>query len=171
MLRQAALSVLVALTVGGCGSTATKSDAPSERASAASPTTTMAPAQPKTLEAATAAVQEWADRRSSEDYAGAWQLFNKQVRDGMTEADYVTPSETCTSALTKYPETAKGVRMDGPDRAFVRLEALGFKISVDVLYEDGQWVLDPEPEFAKDLNKPIQQIVAERKARGDCQAS
>jgi hypothetical protein len=137
----------------------------------ASPTTATTPVQPKTLEAATAAVQEWADRRSSEDYAGAWQLFNKQVQDGMTEADYVTLSATCTSALTKYPETAKGVRMDGPDKAFVRLEALGFKISVDVLYEDGQWVLAPEPEFAKDLNKPIQQLIAERKARGDCEAS
>lgn len=61
--------------------------------------------------------------------------------------------------------------MDGPDKAFVRLEALGFKISVDVLYEDGQWVLAPEPEFGKDLNKPIEQIVAERKAHGDCEAS
>ena len=115
-------------------------------------------------------MQEWADRRSSEDYAGAWQLFNKQVQDGMAEADYATLSDTCTSALTKFPETARGVRMDGPDKAFVRLEALGFKISVDVLYEDGKWVLAPEPEFAKDLNKPIQQIVAERKARGDCEA-
>lgn len=171
MLHQAAFPVLVALAIAGCGSTTTKSDALSERASTASPTTTMAPARPKTLEAATAAVQECADRRSSEDYAGAWQLFNKQVRDGTTEADYVTRSGTCTSALTKYPETAKGVRMDGPDRAFVRLEALGFQTSVDVLYEDGQWVLAPEPELAKDLNKPIQYVVAERKARGDCQAS
>ena len=88
----------------------------------------------------------------------------------MSEADYVTLSETCTSALTKYPETAKGVRMDGPDKAVVRLEALGFKISADVLYEDGKWVLAPEPEFAKDLGKPIQQIIAERKADGDCEA-
>jgi hypothetical protein len=171
MLRRAAPPVLIALAIAGCGSTMTKSDTPSESASAASPTTATTRAQPKTLEAATAAVQEWADRRSSEDYAGAWQLFNKQVQDGMTEADYVTLSETCTSALTKYPETAKGVRMDGPDKAFVRLEALGFKISVDVLYEDGQWVLAPEPEFAKDLNKPIQQLIAERKARGDCEVS
>src|SRR4051812_24714802 len=53
--------------------------------------------------------------------------------------------------------------MDGPDKALVRLEALGFEISVEVLYEDGQWALAPEPEFAKHLNKPIQELIAERK--------
>lgn len=92
------------------------SAAPSSAASQTSDSATPeAEAQPKTLEMATAAVQEWADRRSSEDYAGAWQLFNKQVQDGMSEADYVTLSETCTSALTKYPETAKR-RTDGRSR-------------------------------------------------------
>jgi hypothetical protein len=170
MLRRAALPALIALTLAGCGSTSTKSDTTKENASASATTTATTPSQPKTLEAATAAVQEWADRRSSEDYAGAWQLFNKQVHDGISEADYVTLSKTCTSALTKYSETAKGVRMDGADKAVVRLEALGFKISADVLYEDGQWVLAPEPDFANDLGKPIQQIIAERKADGDCEA-
>jgi hypothetical protein len=169
MLRSVAVPVLIVLMLTGCGSTAAVGDTTTESASARAATTTAAPAEPKTLEAATAAVQEWADRRSSEDYAGAWQLFNKQVQDGISEADYVTLSETCTSALTKYPETAKGVRMDGPDKAVVRLEALGFKISADVLYEDGKWVLAPEPEFEKELGKPVQQIIAERKTNGGCE--
>jgi len=40
-----------------------------------------------------------------------------------------------------------------------------------VVYEDGKWVLAPEPEFAKDLGKPVQQIIEERKASGDCEAA
>lgn len=172
MLRKALLPVLFALTLTGCGATVTgSSETEASGTAALTTTTTTTPAQPKTLEAATAAAQEWADRRAAGDYAGVWLLFDKQVRDGISQADYVTLSETCTSSLTTLPTNVVGVRLDSPEKAITRFEVMGFKISATVLYEDGQWLLAPEPEFAQDLGKPVNQIIAERKARGDCDAS
>lgn len=173
MSRTTAFLVLLALALTGCGSDATEGGSPSQSASAASnaaPTTTTTPAQPKTLEAATAVSQEWADRRAAGDYAGVWLLFAKQVRDRMSQQDYVTLSETCTSSLVQMPTKAVPVRLDGPDKAITRLEVMGFKIPANLEYQDGQWLLLPTPEFAEDLGKPVQQIIDERKASGDCEA-
>ncbi|CDO26826.1 hypothetical protein BN978_07387 [Mycolicibacterium mageritense DSM 44476 = CIP 104973] len=166
MSRTTALAALIALALTGCGSTATES----AQSAAASPATTTTPAQPKTLEAATAVAQEWADRRAASDYAGVWLLFNEQVRDGITQDDYVTLSATCTSSLVQMPTKAVPVRLDGADKAITRLEVMGFKIPAELEYQDGQWLLLPTPEFAEDLGKPVQQIVDERKAEGDCEA-
>ena len=168
MSRTAAASVLLMFTLTGCGSTPTESDRTTESVSAA--TTATAPAQPKTLEAATAVAQEWVDRRAAGDYAGVWLLFSEQVREGISQADYVTISDTCTSSLTKLPSTVKGVRLDGPNKAITRIEAMGFQIPADLVYEHGQWLLLPTPEFASDLGKPVQQVIDERKAEGDCEA-
>ena len=44
---------------------------------------------PQTLEAATAAAQEIADRQTSGDFAGVWPLMSKRVRDNMSETDFV----------------------------------------------------------------------------------
>lgn len=172
MSRTVAASVLIAFTLTGCGSV-TDSDsaaASSSATSANAATATTAPAQPKTLEAATAVAQEWVDRRAAGDYAGVWLLFSEQVREGISQEDYVTVSETCTSSLTKLPSTVKGVRLDGPDKAITRLEAMGLKLPADLVYEGGQWLLLPTPEFAEDLGKPVQQMIDERKAEGYCEA-
>ncbi|OBG21762.1 hypothetical protein A5765_21690 [Mycolicibacterium celeriflavum] len=164
-----AVYVLVTIGLAACGATATEADQKQPvGTSATTSTPTTAPAQPKTLEAATAAAQEWADRRAAGDYAGVWLLFDRQVKEGISQDDYVTLSETCTSSLTKMPTTAVGVRLDGPDKAIARLEVMGFKIAANLVYEDGQWLLQPEPEFAADLGKPVQEIISTRKARGDC---
>jgi integrase len=57
---------------------------------------TQAPKEPKTLEAATATAQELANRFTSGDYAGAWEMKSKQLRDNLSEVDYVTYNNTCT---------------------------------------------------------------------------
>ncbi|WP_163729803.1 hypothetical protein [Mycobacterium gallinarum] len=175
MSRTVAASVLIAFTLTGCGSTVTDSDSPTASSfatSANAATATTAPAQPKTLEAATAVAQEWVDRRAAGDYAGVWLLFSEQVREGISQENYVTVSETCTSSLTKLPSTVNGVRLDGPDKAITRLEAMEFKLPADLVYEGGQWLLLllPTPEFAEDLGEPVQQMIDERKAEGDCEA-
>jgi hypothetical protein len=79
------------------------------------------PQQPKTLEAATAASQEDANRFSSGDYAGDWEMGAKQVHDGISKADYITLHETCKGD-PGLPITVTGVRLDGTDKAVVRWE-------------------------------------------------
>lgn len=123
---------------------------------------------PKTLEAATAAAQEWSDRRQAGDYAGVWLMYSEQIRDGISQDDYVALSETCQSSIQKMPVTVSGVRMEGPDRAIVRLKALGFPVQIDMAYEDGKWVMPPDADFAAELGKPVSQIIAGRKAERRC---
>ena len=79
---------------------------------------------PQTLEAATAAAQEIADRQTSGDFAGVWRLMSKRVRDNMSETDFVAFSQVCKP--TGFPIKVTGVRMEGSDKAIVRmgLEAL-----------------------------------------------
>lgn len=125
-------------------------------------------AEPRTLEAATAAVQEWSDRRQSDDYAGMWLMFTKQIRDGISQEDYVKLSQTCASAFQKMPVTVTGVRLDGPDRAIIRLKSLGIPVQIDAAYEDGKWALPPDDKFAAELGKSVDEIIAARKASGRC---
>lgn len=136
------------------------------------PVTAVAPEKPsqaKTLEAATAAAQEDANRYSSGDIAGDWEMGSKQVHDGISKTDYVTLQETCKD--TGVPITVTGVRMEGPDTAIVRQEIKilgGFTQSLTMVYEEGQWVWTPSDKLTKELGKPIDQIIADEKADGNC---
>ncbi len=121
---------------------------------------------PKTLEAATAAAQERADRYLSGDLAGAWLLSSRQLRDGLSQADYVTYIETCKQ--TGLPITVTGVRMNGSEQAIVREETLGFKFSATMVYEDGHWLRAPDDEFAASLGQPLDALIASEKAAGRC---
>lgn len=126
--------------------------------------------EPKTLDAATAAAQEWANRHSPGDYTGEWEMMSKQVRDRISQADFVTESKTCSKG-TGIPIKATGVRMDGTDTAIVRLEVplmAGIEQSRRVVYEDGKWVVTPGDDYAKELGKPVAQIIADEKTDGRC---
>lgn len=122
--------------------------------------------EPQTLEAATAAAQERSDRYSSGDLAGAWMLSSRQLRDGISQTDYVTYIQTCKSP--GLPVNVVGVRMNGNEQAIVREDVLGFKNSVTMVYEDGQWLRAPDAEFAASLGQPIAALIASEKAAGRC---
>lgn len=127
------------------------------------------PGQPKTLEEATAAAQEDANRFSSGDFAGDWEMGSKRVHDGISKADYVTLQETCKQ--TGLPITVTGVRMESTHQAIVREEINilgGIKHSMTMVYENGQWLWAPSNELAEELGKPVDQIIADEKASGRC---
>jgi hypothetical protein len=131
--------------------------------------------EPKTLEAATTAAQEVADRLTSGDFAGVWLMLSKQVRDNISQADYVTLQNACTK--TGLPARVTGVRLDSPTTAIVRWNAdvpglSGFKVTKTMVYEDGKWVEAPDPEYVQDyggLN--VEQIIAKRISTGHCSKS
>lgn len=129
---------------------------------------------PKTLEAATAAAQESADRQASGDFAGVWLMMSKQVRDKISQADFVTLQNACPKA--GLPIHVTGVRMDSPDVAIVRMNVdmpvlSGFKFTQTMVYEDGKWARTPDPDHAQDYGLPVEQIIAKRKATGECDKS
>jgi hypothetical protein len=122
---------------------------------------------PETLSAAAAAAQANVDRFSSGDFAGVWQRMSREVRDGITQEDFVTFYETCKTAGPKI--RVAGVRLDAAHgEAIVRMEVAGTKRPRIMLFENGNWVMKPTPGFAAHLGEPVEQIVAEEKSAGLC---
>src|SRR4051794_1705384 len=64
--------------------------------------------------------------------------------------------------------TVVGVRMNGTHQAVVRAEMLGFKFSVTMVYEGGQWLRAPDDDFAAPLGQPLDILIASEKAAGRC---
>src|SRR6185295_17621740 len=94
---------------------------------------------PETLSAATAAAQANADHFSSGDFAGVWERMSREVRDGITQEDFVTFYETCKQAGPKI--RVVGVRLDVADgEAIVRMEVGGTERPRIMLFENGNWV-------------------------------
>lgn len=124
---------------------------------------------PKDLAAATAAAQEKTDRHTSGDFAGEWLLYTKRLRDGITQQNFVHYSEVCSP--TGFKLKAIGVRMDGADRAIVRIEALGAANKAFTwAYEDGAWYQVPDDFLTSNLGKTGDQLIAQDKAHGHCQS-
>jgi hypothetical protein len=122
---------------------------------------------PETLSAATAAAQANGDRFSSGDFAGVWEHMSREVRDGITQEDFVTFYETCKKAGPKI--RVAGVRLDAAEgEAIVRMKVGGTDQSRVMLFENGSWVMKPTPGFAAHLGEPVEQIVAEEKSAGLC---
>ncbi|YAL83225.1 hypothetical protein ACMYYO_00010 [Dermacoccaceae bacterium W4C1] len=168
-----ALSLAVSLSIAACGSSDETSSSSAETATPATSTSTSAPVVststaevPKTLVEATKAAQEVSDRFSSGDFAGSWMLMSKDLRSKISKADYVTLSETCSNA--GLPIKATGVRMEGDSTAIVRLEVAGYKQARTMVYEDGAWYQQATKEFAAELGKPVNDVIASLKKSGQC---
>ncbi|ADG97508.1 conserved hypothetical protein [Segniliparus rotundus DSM 44985] len=125
-------------------------------------------AVPQTLEAATAAAQEYADRRSANDLAGVWLLYDKEVRDVISQADYVRLNSTCRSSMQDLPLKAVGVRLDDSQHAVVRVGTMGIQVTFNMVYEDGKWLVAATDELRAEIKKPVDQIIADRRASGKC---
>jgi hypothetical protein len=122
---------------------------------------------PEMLSAATAAAQANADRFSSGDFAGVWERMSREVRDGITQQDFVTFYQACKKAGPKIRVT--GVRLDAADgEAIVRMEVGGTDQSRVMLFENGIWVVKPTQGFAAHLGQPVEQIVAAERSAGLC---
>jgi hypothetical protein len=133
----------------------------------AASTTASGPDVPETLSAATAAAQANVDRFSSGDFAGVWERMSREVRDGITQEDFVTFYKTCKKAGPKI--RVAGVRLDAADgEAIVRMEVGGTERPRIMLFENGNWVMKPTQGFAAHLGEPVEQIVAEEKSAGLC---
>ena len=65
------------------------------------------------------------------------------------------------------PIKVVGVRMEGQDKALVRLELMGVKSSRTMVYEDG-WRMSLSTAYAAQKGKPWKDILAARVANGEC---
>jgi hypothetical protein len=161
-------AALLAIACSSCGIADGASNSTIGKAgSAAARATTSGQLAPETLSAATAAAQANVDRFSSGDFAGVWELMSREVRDGITQKDFVTFYETCKKAGPKI--RVAGVRLDATHgEAIVRMEVAGTEQPRIMLFENGNWVMKPTQGFAAHLGEPIEQIVAEERSAGLC---
>ncbi|MCW2560661.1 MAG: hypothetical protein JWP55_4625 [Mycobacterium sp.] len=122
---------------------------------------------PETLSAAVAAAQANADRFSAGDFAGVWHRMSHEVRDKISQDDFVTFYETCKKAGPTI--RVDGVSLDAAaGTAVVRMDVGDTEQPRIMLFEDGTWVMKPTPGFAAHLGQPVAQIVAEEKSAGLC---
>ena len=153
----AVAAVVLVVAVPSCGD--------SRAGSATAKMAASGPDVPETLSAATAAAQADIDRFTSGDFAGVWQNMSRDVRNAISEKDFVTLYDTCKTVGPKI--SVAGVSFaDG--EATVRMRLPGGDRYRTMRYEDDHWVMAPTPEFAARLGKPVGQIIAEEKAAGLC---
>jgi hypothetical protein len=121
---------------------------------------------PETLAAATAAAQANIDRFTSGDFAGVWEHMAKDVRDQISQADFLTFYTACKKTGT--PIDVTGLRLQPNDQAIVLMKIGGVERSRIMVYEHGVWDMQPTDDFAEHLGEPVAQIIAEEKAAGVC---
>ena len=161
-------AVVLAAACSACGNAdgATNTNA-GQAGSLTAKTVAAAPDVPETLSAATAAAQANVDLFSSGDFAGVWERMSRQVRDGITQADFVTFYETCKTTGPRI--RVAGMLLDAANgQAIVRAKVGSVERSRTMLFEDGTWVMKPTQEFAAHLGEPVQKIIAEETAVGLC---
>jgi hypothetical protein len=95
--------------------------------------------------------------------------MSREVRDGITQEDFVTFYKTCKKAGPKI--RVAGVRLDAADgEAIVRMEVGGTERSRIMLFESGNWVMKPTDGFAAHFGEPVEQIFGEEKPRASAPA-
>lgn len=155
MISKVAAMTLVTLAIAGCAE---------QTKHQGSATATTGTAAQKTLEAATTAAQEMSDRHTSGDYAGEWLMYSHEVRQAVSENDFVTYNRRCRQEridkptginLDGMPIKVVGVHMDGDSKAVVRQEFMMLKVARTMVYEDNGWFLEPGSDLRENLGKPV----------------
>lgn len=162
----AVLAALIALVAcAACGTSHGASGSSVLRAPEAYPAAVEG-GDPVTLGAATVAAQANIDLFTAGDFAGVWEHMAKDVRDGISQADFVTFYETCKKTGQRLNVT--GVRLQPDGQAIVLMKVKGVERTRIMVYEDGAWNMQATDDFAAHLGEPVDQIIAEEKAAGLC---
>ena len=151
----AALALVAALT--GCGGGA------SNGGSAA---TSGSSNEPQTIAALKSMAQEQADRYSSGDYGGAWDMWSKKSMSVISRSDYVKLITACFKS--GLPLKVSSARIDSPGKATVRLGLGDIQRTYHPSYEDGRWVWNPTAEGLAQYSGGAAEAIKKLKASGDC---
>lgn len=101
------------------------------------------------VEALKDAGQEQADRYSSGDYAGAWDMWTDAAKEAIPEDVYVAYSEEC--ANSGIPLEVADARIDSPGKGTVRIGLGDFEFSYSMEYEGDEWRWVPTDETFENL--------------------
>jgi hypothetical protein len=124
---------VLAVLVAGCSGAG-----PSPGSATTFPT---ASGQPRTEAAARGVVQQWFDRLTTGDFAGAWLLYTDEGQAAVSQADYITLNATCPS-LRGTQFTIVSGRVNG-DTADEQVNVGNLVNSYALAYEHGEWRIEP----------------------------
>lgn len=92
-------------------------------------------------------------------------MHSQTLKQGLSREDFIEVWETCPAA--GVPLETEGVRLEGESTAVVRIGAGNIQESRTMVYEAGQWLLEPKA-WKKWLKKTPAQIIKMQKAEGAC---
>ena len=91
-----------------------------------------------------AAAREQADRHSSGDFGGAYDMWSADAKNTISREDYLAFADECLES--GLPLEVEAVRLESDTEAVVRLGVAGFSRSYTMVYEDGEWAWVPTDE-------------------------
>lgn len=112
------------------------------------------------------AAQEQADRYSSGDFAGAWDMWVDRAKDVMSQDEYVTYSEACSNG--GLPLDVDMARIEEDGTATVRIGLGDFKSSYKMEFEDHEWSWVPNDDSLARYELGAEGAIADAKADGSC---
>lgn len=133
-------------------------------ASDSSPSST-AEFKEKDLKTAVAAAQEYNDRYTSGDYEGAYDLTAQETQDAYSFEEFEKIQQACYQG-GGMPVDVEGVRVSG-DKATVRLVLGDFKVSRQVVHEDGGWRMTVDNDTDLSLSADEAAVECEKESAGD----
>ena len=138
-----AAAAAAALVLAGCGGDDTGSADP---AAAPTPTSESPEAEPEegaagNEDAVRAAAREQADRHSSGDFGGAYDMWAASAKATISRDDYLAFAEECLES--GLPIDVEAVRLESDTEAVVRLGIAGFNQSYSMVLEGDEWAWVP----------------------------
>lgn len=120
------------------------------------------------VEALEEAGQEQADRYSSGDYAGAWDMWTDDAKAAVSEDAYVSYSEACAGAGA--PIGVTDARIDEPGTGIVRIGLGDIDFAYTMEFEGDEWRWVPTDETLERFadGKTAEEAIAEAQQSGDC---
>lgn len=116
--------------------------------------------------AVTDAAQEQADRFSSGDFAGAWEMWTDDAKAAVPQETYVEYSEACSG--TGMPLEASDARIENEGEAVVRISLGEFAQSYSMAYEDGEWRWVPTDDTLDKLAEGADAAIENATSEGAC---
>lgn len=117
-------------------------------------------------DALTKAAQEQADRYTSGDFAGAWDMWTDDAKGVMSEADYVTFAKEC--AGTGMPLDVAEARIEDDGTGTVRLALGDFASSYSMEYEGDAWSWVPNDDSLAMYERGAQGAIDAATEGGSC---
>lgn len=112
------------------------------------------------------AAQEQADRYSAGDYAGVYDMWAADARAVISEDEYLKLAATCSGAGADIK--VADVRVDGDDKATVRLGVGDFEQAYQMRLEDGAWKWVPTDDSLALYELGADAAIEKQRAEGTC---